>query len=227
MLSNLICIDSQKQKTKKRNKGTINYIYTDDPNFTKIYNSFQNEQSICYIKRKSNLFNTHSQNGKKIDSLLLNEILINKNKTDDEDAFLYEKIKELYNNIEQSQNISKGLYYFAKNNNIYLSKINYAKIASSLEEYSNFKQFNVLSIDKIKGLEKENCMFILDDSLLEYLFEEKQVQNKEKNYLYVGLTRSTNFLLLVVDNSNLKKFNKLYIDMMMKKLNIEKYNVDI
>jgi len=225
-LSNLICDESQKQNTIKSEDGIINYIYSNDANFINIFSSFQNNNSICYIKRKSLLFNTHSNNTRKIDQILMSDLLKNKNNNDDEDAFLYEKIQELYNNIKKEKNVYKGLNSFLKNNNLNLDRINYAKIISNLEEYSNIKSYNVFSIDKIKGLEKENCMFILDDSLLEYLFDRKIIQNKERNYLYVGLTRSTNFLLLVIDNSSLKKFDEKYIDKMMQNLNIKKYIIN-
>ena len=219
-LSNLICKDTQKQITIKENEGIIRYIYSDEPNFIKVYNFFQNEQSICYIKKKSILFNTH--NRKSMDTILLKQILKNKNNGDDEDAFLFEQEQKLFRSIEENTSIKKGLNYYLKKNSINLEKTEYAKLITSLAKVEN-KKFNVFSIDKIKGLERKYCMFILDDSLLEYLFKIKTTYNKEMNYLYVGLTRSTNTLLLVIDTSTLRKFDKKYIDKKMKQLNIKKY----
>lgn len=219
-LSNTICVDSEKQKTLKTDEGSLYYIYSDDSNFTTIYNSFQNKSSICYTKKKNQLFNTHNRN--KIDSILLEKILTLKSNSDDKDAFIFEKTQELYKLIEDNNDISKGLTSFLYKNNIKISKNDYAKLISSLDNCNN-EGFRVLSIDKVKGLEKENCMFILDDSLLEYLFQIKKTFNKEMNYLYVGLTRSTQNLLLVIDVINLKKFNKKIIDQKMFELNIQKY----
>ena len=157
-----------------------------------------------------------------MDTILLKQILKNKNKGDDEDAFLFEQEQKLFRSIEENTSIKKGLNYYLKENSINLEKTEYAKLITSLAKVEN-KKFNVFSIDKIKGLERKYCMFILDDSLLEYLFKIKTTYNKEMNYLYVGLTRSTNTLLLVIDTSTLKKFDKKYIDKKMKQLNVKKY----
>ena len=222
-ISNLICSDDQKQTTLNENEGKIYYIYSDDTNFNKIYNSFQNEKSICYIKSKTTKFNT--QHNRKLDSDILKEIIINKNIYDDEDAFLYEKEKELYKLIDEKNNVELGLKSFLGKYNLRLKKDVYAKIISSLED-SNSMEYNVYSIDKVKGLERKNCMFIINESLLNYLFGNKTERNKEMNYLYVGLTRSTDILLLVIDVSTLKNLKQEQIDIIMKSLNIEKYGLE-
>lgn len=222
-ISNLICSDDQKQTTLNENEGKIYYIYSDDTNFNKIYNSFQNEKSICYIKSKTTKFNT--QHNRKLDSDILKEIIINKNIYDDEDAFLYEKEKELYKLIDEKNSVELGLKSFLGKYNLRLKKDVYAKIISSLED-SNSMEYNVYSIDKVKGLERKNCMFIINESLLNYLFGNKTERNKEMNYLYVALTRSTDILLLVIDVSTLKNLKQEQIDIIMKSLNIEKYSLE-
>ena len=220
-VSNIICNCLEKQTTIKEIDGSLKYIYSDDTEFQNIYNLFQNDSSMCYIKRKNKQFNT--QNNDKIDSILLEEILKLNLNNDDKDALLFEKIHELYTLISNKNNTQLGLKSFLNKYQITLNSNDYAKLISSLDNKQN-GIFNILSIDKVKGLEKENCMFILDDSLLEYLFKIKTKSNKEMNYLYVGLTRSTKNLLLVIDVQNLKKFNKDFIDKKMVELKIEKYN---
>lgn len=220
-VSNIICNCLEKQTTIKEIDGSLKYIYSDDTEFQNIYNSFQNDSSMCYIKRKNKQFNT--QNNDKIDSILLEEILKLNLNNDDKDALLFEKIHELYALISKKNNTQLGLKSFLNKYQITLNSNDYAKLISSLDNKQS-GIFNILSIDKVKGLEKENCMFILDDSLLEYLFKIKTKSNKEMNYLYVGLTRSTKNLLLVIDVQNLKKFNKDFIDKKMVELKIEKYN---
>ena len=66
------------------------------------------------------------------------------------------------------------------------------------------KKLKVKSIDKIKGLENELCTFIMDNTMLEYLFGKKQETNKEMMRLYVALTRSKSDLILVIDKSGIK-----------------------
>lgn len=219
-LSNFICSEDQKQKTLNKADGELLYTYSDNMNFDKIYRSFQNSNSICYIKKKSVLFNTQEKN-KKIDSIILKEKLLFPNNGDDKDAFIYEKTKELYKNINTCKDTNKGLKIFLKNNNIYLTKSEYAKLINSLE-IEELSKFNVYSLDKVKGLEKENCMFILDTSLFEHLIGIKKEKNKENNYLYVGLTRTTYKLLLVIDCTEIKKYDRNFIDTKMREFNIEK-----
>lgn len=220
-ISNLICEESQKQTTINELEGNIYYIYSDDSRFKDIYNSFQNEESICYIKKKSAMFNTNKK--RMIDVDVLEEIVKELNINDDEDAFLYEKEKELYYLIDEKQDVSQGLNLFLKKYNLRIAKEKYAQIISSLEN-DNPSIYNVYSIDKVKGLERKKCMFILDKSLLEYLFGIKKDKNKEMNYLYVGLTRSTETLLLVIDVSTIKDINRIEIDSNMNNLNIRKYH---
>ena len=74
--------------------------------------------------------------------------------------------------IENNNNVKIGVKIFLDKYRIRLSTNDYAKLVSSLDSRQD-KSLNILSIDKVKGLEKENCMFVLDDSLLEYLFKIK------------------------------------------------------
>lgn len=219
-ISNIICNDYQKQSTISKVEGTIYYMYSDDDNFKEVFDKFQNPESLCYIKKKTDYFLTGKSY--KLDDVLLKEILVTKNISDDTDAFMYEKTQELFKYIETFQNEQKGLNNFLKKYDIILSKNDYAKIISSLS-FMKEDKYIVNTIDKIKGLEKENCLFIIDNSLLDYLFRNKIEENKERNYLYVGLTRSLNNMILVIDISTLKDKTRDYIDNEMKKISIPYY----
>lgn len=68
----------------------------------------------------------------------------------------------------------------------------------------------VKSIDYIKGMEGEKCLFILTNDLAAYLFNDNNTEaNKTKNKLYVALTRSLNelsiYILKEVENKYTKK----------------------
>ena len=221
-ISNIICNDNEKQSTISKVEGTIFYMYSDDEKFNEVFDKFQNSESLCYIKKKTEFFSTNYSC--KLDNILLKEILVKKNATDDVDAFMYEKIQELFNYIDIFQDKQRGLNVFLKKYNIILSKDDYAKIISSLS-FNKIDNYIVNTIDKIKGLEKENCLFIIDNSLLDYLLCNKIEENKERNYLYVGLTRSLNNLIIVIDTSTLKNKTKEYIDNEMKKLSIPYYTM--
>ena len=219
-ISNIICNADEKQSTISKVEGTIHYMYSDDDNFKEVFEKFQNTESLCYIKRKTDYFLTDKSY--KLDDVLFKEMFISKNISDDTDAFIYEKTHELFNYIENFQNEQKGLNYFLKKYNITLSRDDYAKIISTLS-FMKEDKYLLNTIDKIKGLEKENCLFIIDNSLLDYLFRNKIEENKERNYLYVGLTRSLDNMLLVIDISTLKDKTREYIDSEMKKISIPYY----
>ena len=84
-------------------------------------------------------------------------------------------------------------------------------------------KYNVYSIDKVKGLEAEDCIFIIDKSMSDYLLLEKTERNKELNYLYVALTRTKKNLILAI---NMKE-NREEIINKIEKLGIKKYGCEI
>lgn len=89
----------------------------------------------------------------------------------------------------------------------------YGIIINIFEDESPIKQEDkifVKSIDYIKGMEGEKCLFILTNDLAAYLFNDNNTEaNKTKNKLYVALTRSLNelsiYILKEVENKYTKK----------------------
>jgi len=71
--------------------------------------------------------------------------------------------------------------------------------------------FMVHSIDKVKGLEGERCLFILTTDLADYFFKIKTDQNKMMNYVYVALTRSKNELAILITNRVESKYGLDFI----------------
>ena len=80
-ISNIICNDEEKQSTISKVHGTIFYIYSDDKKFKEVFDKFQNCESLCYIKKKTDFFATSKSY--KLDDILLKEILVKKNTSDD------------------------------------------------------------------------------------------------------------------------------------------------
>ncbi|WP_053075701.1 hypothetical protein [Lysinibacillus sp. LK3] len=76
----------------------------------------------------------------------------------------------------------------------------------------------VSSIDKVKGLEGERCLFILTTELSDYLFQINTNQNKMLNYLYVALTRSKKELVILISSEVEEKYGHTWIDDNFKEL---------
>ena len=92
-----------------------------------------------------------------------------------------------------------------------ISKKEYVRIASTLqacEQKANTgASFVVDSIEKIKGREGKNCLFILTPDLAAYLFGDKTDYNKTKCALYVGLTRSLDSITIFVTKETEQKYS--------------------
>lgn len=96
-------------------------------------------------------------------------------------------------------------------------KLQKAEISQAIQEYS------VYSIDKVKGLEAKDSMFIINKLMSDYLLMKKTESNKELNYLYVALTRTSKNLILAI---NIEEGKNEIIDA-IEKLGIQKYNYEI
>ena len=135
---------------------------------------------------------------------------------DDEDAYLYEKEIELMKILSQNKNLK----------NEFLDKYNLGRLEKEdyyalMNQMTNSKaKYNVYSIDKVKGLEADECMFIVNKSMLDYLLMKETDRNKELNYLYVALTRTSKNLILAI---NIEEGKNEIIEA-IEKLGIKKYS---
>lgn len=134
---------------------------------------------------------------------------------DDEDAYLYEKEIELEEILSQNRNVK---YEFLDKYNLdNIPYQDYCELRNQIQ--MNNPKYSVYSIDKVKGLEAKDCMFIIDKSMSDYLLMKKTENNKELNYLYVALTRTSKNLILAI---NIEE-GKNEIIYAIEKLGIQKY----
>ena len=216
-ISNLFCPADERQTTISDVKGEIYYLYSTDEKFSKLYESFDFLKALIYIRQETDAFTT--QDSKSVFSLeeSVREKLLEKINSDyDSDAFV-KSIEKYFINLT----LKKGeIQSFTKHFGITLENNEYAKLINDWKIENKEKKLKVKSIDKIKGLENELCMFIMDNTMLEYLFGKKQETNKEMMRLYVALTRSKSDLILVIDKLSIKKFTDKQIEKGFSELNI-------
>ena len=94
-----------------------------------------------------------------------------------------------------------------------LDKQKYAQICKIIESKNQNNDLLVVqSIESVKGLESDNCLFVLTTDLAPYLFQIKHDYNKTKNLLYVALTRSLNHLTILITNEVEEKYSKDFIE---------------
>ena len=198
-ISNLFCPAVERQTTISDVKGEIYYLYSTDEKFLKLYESFDFLKALIYIRQETDTFTT--QDSKSVFSLeeSVREKLLEKINSDyDSDAFV-KSIEKYFINLTLKKGEKGAIQSFTKHFGITLENNEYAKLINDLKIENKEKKLKVKSIDKIKGLENELCMFIMDNTMLEYLFGKKQETNKEMMRLYVALTRSKSDLILVID----------------------------
>ena len=219
-ISNLFCPADERQTTISDAKGEIYYLYSTDEKFSKLYESFDFLKALIYIRQETDTFTT--QDSKSVFSLeeSVREKLLEKINSDyDSDAFV-KSIEKYFINLTLKKGEKGAIQSFTKHFGIALENNEYAKLINDLKIENKEKKLKVKSIDKIKGLENELCMFIMDNTMLEYLFGKKQETNKEMMRLYVALTRSKSDLILVIDKLSIKKFTDKQIEKGFSELNI-------
>lgn len=219
-VSNLFCPVEEQQITISDVKGELYYLYSTDEIFLKLYELYHSRKALIYIRQETDTFTT--QDFKNVFSLeeSVREKLLEKINSDyDSDAFV-KSIEKYFVNLTLKKGEKGAIQSFTKHFGITLENNEYAKLINDLKIENKEKKIKVKSIDKIKGLENEMCMFIMDNTMLEYLFGKKKETNKEMMRLYVALTRSKSDLILVIDKPSIKKFTDKQIEEGFAEINI-------
>ncbi len=231
-LSNMFCMPEENQINEDDFKGKIAYIFLSEANFDNLLKRNIEEKGLAYISKSNPRFNTK----KVINKNIFPPSVVNKLKninTKSElsfDIWIEAMIEEL--NIQvQNKGIYKALQLFKETLNITLTRQEYAQmrdmfsntqVSASRENH----KYEVISIDRAKGLEADFCLYIIDNAQFQYFMGYKKERNKEFNRLYVALTRSKDELILVFDDHHIKNMIKTDVEDYMNKLNIPKYNLD-
>jgi hypothetical protein len=222
VLANSFISEEEQQTPESVELGKLSYALESQINiFDLLYDH-------AFILKRNERFFTHSVDNDIADKSLTYELKSLVQKT----------------NIKEKE-IGKLVYNLKKSILVNLKRISYSEIFSKLErvlyiqltkqdkgklagafslvrEVSNEQGIVVNSIDSIKGLEGEKCLFLLTTDLAPYLFRENTVQNKMMNYLYVALTRSQKELMIFVTSEVEEKYGKENIDSKFKDLGFNK-----
>lgn len=217
-LSNSIVEKQQQQKSLSKNSGSLEVIFENEIIPEKYIE--ENNFDLMYISKKHSRYSTHLNTQGIYDPFesVLNEIIpvyfSNISKTILERAMYY-FAREMYKEYQKENNIYKTIRLFAQYVDGGISKQHYAilssQIESCFEENGSESEVIVSSIESVKGLEGDKCLFILTEDLAPYLFQEKSAQNKMKNLLYVALTRSSDKLVILICKEVEAKYGSKFI----------------
>ncbi|ENQ0442682.1 AAA family ATPase [Listeria monocytogenes] len=216
-ISNTLIPTSEKQKSKKI-EGILN-IYFESETDVKMLIAKENFD-LMYISQKNERYSTSQQteSNHQVETLFheIEQFFQTHDSTKDKSAVSIKQISyfftiKLMNEYQETKDPKKSMKKICSA--FSMDKQEYAKIIQALQnsvEKSSSK-VAVSSIDKVKGQEGENCLFILTKELAPYLFGEKKDNNKTKNRLYVALTRSLDKLSIVVSNEVEKSYSKDFV----------------
>lgn len=220
--SNKLASHSEKQVADKKNAiGSMEVIFESNIDDLQAYIDSENYE-LCYISMKRDRFNTHGgKNNNECFENLWYEThravaeKLQGLKTDMEiervSFYASEKMFEYYLKTGDAQAaismmVTKGVFDR-------LSKPRYAQMISAFKPIVEqpAEAVVVKSIEIVKGLEAERCLFILTTDLAPYLFGERNEDNKTSHLLYVALTRSLNHLSILITREVEERYTRSFI----------------
>jgi|SRR5690625_1011861 len=228
-LSNQYVREKERQYSNKPN-GSIHYLLESE---TDIDHEITNNYDLVYIYQKSGQFVTSKKQELITNTNLFLELKIFIEKYVDIgkehiEPYAYLLLKRIISRRKRGISPQKLTNHLLSKYFKYTDK-NYARIITAIKALddgdSNNENVLVDSIDKIKGLEGDKCLFIITKAIAPYLFKEKRERNKMLNYLYVGLTRSKNELNLLIASDVENNYGIDYLEDKLKQLGIEKKNL--
>lgn len=224
LFANSYISDEEQQVPMTETLGSLSFSYESQLNIEELLTSKKWE--YVYIYKKNGRFLTHAADKNIAEQNLeyeLKSLMAKSGVIDneiDKNSFVLKKY--ILGNLPRL-NYHQIFSVLERILSINLTRQDKGKLASSLTlnlEVSNQNGLVINSIDSIKGLEADNCIFVLTTDLAPYLFKEKTEKNKMLNYLYVAITRSKKELLILVTREVEEKYSKDIIDSKFHSLGI-------
>lgn len=233
-LSNLFIPKKEAQRIHEEKAGEVFYIFESE-----VESSFFNQDNWDYqyiYQRKDKRYETalkdqyfQGENRLEIDLRgLLDKYLKVSDETETKKAAWVMNQIIIRNHLnKKTWEVAKFLCRFLKIPQ--LESREYAQLSDVLDEIKKEKckeavvTRNVSSIERIKGLEGDRCLFILSSALYPYFSKEKKTKNRTLNHLYVALTRSSKELVILITNEVEATFGKNTVESKFKEYSVQKY----
>ena len=229
LLANKYIPEQEKQIAESNEVGELLFVYESDIKCSSFYESTSWDQ--LFILKKTRRFITHEDDNRHIEhnleyelKQLVKKVLLNSNEID---RMVYKIKSKVLADLK-----SNNFVIFRTIEGILNIKLD-SRDMGKLNEAINLlrkppKQTDIFvsSIDRVKGLEGKKCLFFVTCDIAAYLVGEKKEDNKVKNYLYVGLTRSRHTLAFLITQEVEKKYGKNVIGEFFESLKINQGNVN-
>lgn len=215
-ISNVL-VSSQEQQYSNKNGGVISIQFEKKKSCSELIK--EKNFDLSYISQKQGKYETHSQEkvqdvktalSEEIESVMrvkhpnANEVVLLRS------SYYYaERLLEAYAATNDKKKAMRETFKCEQ-----LDTKAYGIIINMIPDDTDAeaeKMIFVSSIDRVKGQEGENCLFILTTDLAAYLFGDKTEDTTTKNRLYVALTRSLNKLTIFVTKQVEDKYGRDFI----------------
>lgn len=231
-LSNTLAADTQQQVASEHNlAGSLDVVYESDIEDFKQF-IVDGNYGLQYISMKRDRFETHEKQAKnKRFDTLYHEV--------------YRAMMDKWDGVKSEMEIRRVAFYVTEQ--MLEAFDNGGNAAGIISEWVKANAFNTLprqkyaqmvttfqsesvvandipvvpSIESIKGLEAERCLFILTTDLAPYLFRKKTEDNKTSHLLYVALTRSLDCLTIFISKEVESLYTRSSIDLFFAPLTVK------
>ncbi|CAM4315849.1 UvrD-helicase domain-containing protein [Erysipelothrix aquatica] len=209
-ISNSIVSQVEKQTSEKIN-GELRILFENNINMSKFVK--ENSFDLMYISKKNDRFSTHDKtvSNPQFETVFHEIEKLFRDNFPTKEELLIKQAAYYYSNrlimaFETSNNSKEAMKILC--DSFTVDRKSYARIIQALEIKNKLPADEIIvsSIDKVKGQEGENCLFILTPDLAPYLFLDKKESNKTKNRLYVALTRSLDKLTIIVSKEVTERY---------------------
>jgi superfamily I DNA/RNA helicase len=225
-LSNELCLIEEKQINSNGKAGTVSYIKSSNRNYNSIIDHYKSLGHLIYIEEKQGCYDTHSSRNLFL-PLSLEEKLFDIADSRDLDRrlFIASIISEINERLKNSSS-KQIITWLSKHSDLRLEREEYAELIQHLEKVlacGEGIQHVVSSIEAVKGLESEVCVFILNQTMYDYVTQnipKTKHHNKNWNKAYVALTRSCDTLILALDSELFSRNTILEVENYLKKMDI-------
>lgn len=205
VISNRFCYSDQEQTSINTNTGILKYLESTHSQFEEILNEYIKNHLVC-IDRKRGKYSTNKQLKGEFPDFIIEKIKVYPS-TLDKDLFIKAAYIDFIEEVQQL-NFSEAFQKFIKKYSLTITPNEYKEFNSQFKENSE-SNFNISSIDSIKGLDSDSCVIILTKNIYKYLTQnnlpKKNQFNKEWKKVYVALTRTKRELIIVLDHGLFKK----------------------
>jgi superfamily I DNA/RNA helicase len=221
--SNRFCYPDQKQKNEyEKRTGVVKYIESINEKFSDFIEHHSScNTSLVYIDKKAGNYST-SRRKRFSFPIEIEAKIKNSNHQRDNELMVRAAYSEFCEAAMKDH--KQAISNLCKKFSIPYNNAEYAQLHELCNKIdSEPAKFTIRSIDAVKGLEADTCIFILTDNTYEYFIqniEKGKYFNKVWKQLYVALTRAKKELILVVDHDLFSKHEIKDV-----KSNLEKFSV--